>query len=447
MKKLDFFLAALKAEAHLRTAWVISIFSLVSEAPDAWRPKGSGNDDSNNYPYRVVQTPAGHFFVNPDNRDELIVIEDANAGMPIFEMKDEVDVLAGSLPNMSQDTHTTYGNLLFNAMCLVYPFGAKIPYQNGDISSSKIEEMIVERLKGTYDKEAAAWEGEGRNPKWIYVDEHLKFVNAMFSLSAYTQLCVPACSEKSMTAPPGIKELRDALLLKYKDRLHDPEIIALIDAELVAHLKEYMKGDPAMGFLSKKSFDVVRKKLFLMNGAEASLEKDNSFQLVTRSLNEGWDMNDFAALCTGSRSGSYNRGAQTELGGEAVKWLFRASSNLAVTMKDCGSRMGNYMFAAPGEEHKLLGFTALIGNDNVKIDKTNVGSYMGQRILVRSPMYCKAEKTDFCEACIGDRLANSPTGLSTAVAHYGDTFMALFMKAMHSNVLELEKLDTATAII
>lgn len=446
MKRLDFFIAALKAEAHLRTAWVISIFSLISEAPDAWKTKSTPWDPSN-YPFRVVQTPAGHFFVNPGNVDELIPIEDAPAGQPIFEMKEEVDVPAGTLINMAADTHTTYGNLLFNAMCLVHPFGNKIAYQNGDINPEKIESMIIDRLKGTNDKEAAAWEGEGRNPKWIYVDEHLMFVNAMFALGAFTQLCVPACSEKSITPPPGLIAYRDKLLAENKDRLHDPETIAKIDAELVAFLKEYLKGDSSMGMLSKKSFDVVRKKLFLMNGAEASLENDNSFQLVTRSLNEGWDMKDFPALCTGSRSGSYNRGAQTELGGEAVKWLFRASSNLAVAGKDCGSRMGNYMFAGPGEEHKLLGFTALIGQDNVKIDKTNVGQYMGQRLLIRSPMYCKMSKTDFCETCIGDRLANSPTGLSTAVAHYGDTFMALFMKAMHSNVLELQKMNFKSVIV
>lgn len=269
----------------------------------------------------------------------------------------------------------------------------------------------------------------------------------MYALSALTQLCVPACSEKSTTAPPGIRELRDKLIAENKDRLHDSATIAKIDAELVSHLKEYLKGDSSMGFLSNKSFDVVRKKLFLMNGAEASLDSDAGFNLVTRSLSEGWDMKDFAALCTGSRSGSYNRGAQTELGGEAVKWLFRAASNLAVTEDDCGSRLGNWMFAKNGEEHKLLGFTILDGQDSVKIDKENVGTYMGKRVLVRSPMYCKLPKTDFCKVCVGERLANAPTSLATAVAHYGDTFMALFMKAMHSNVLELAELDPFDVIV
>ena len=446
MKRFDFFIAALKADTHLRTAWVISAFSLISENPDAWKTS-TRQGVVVNYPYRIVQTPSGHFFVNPEKTDELVLIEDAPAGQPIFRMKEEVDAKAGMVGNLFEDVHTTYGNLLFNALCLVHPFGNKIHYLNGDIKSAEIESLIIDRLKDTDDPIARQWSGVGRDPKWIYADEHIKFMNSMFALGAFTQLCVPACSEKSMTAPPGLAELRDRLLAQNKDRLHDPAVIAKIEGELTQFLKDYLKGDSSMGFLSKKSIDVVRKKLFLMTGAEASLDKESGFNLVTRSLNEGWSMDDFAALCTGSRSGSYNRGAQTELGGEAVKWLFRASSNLGVTGKDCGSKMGNYMFAAPGEEHKLLGFTALIGTDSVKIDKTNVGEYMGKRLLIRSPMYCKFPKTDFCETCVGERLANSPQGLATAVAHYGDTFIALFMSAMHGTVLELAKLDYKTAIV
>lgn len=440
MKRYDFFIAALQAEAHLRTAWIISAFSLISEAPDAWNTNSQPGRPSN-YPFRIVQTPSGNFFVNPKNTSELVLIDDAPAGQPIFTFKEEIDVAAGTLPNIATDIHTTYGNMLFNALVLVYAFGNKILYQNGDISTNKLEDMTVELLRDT------PAEGAFRDPKFIYVDEFQKFLNAMYALSALTQLCVPACSEKSMTSPPGIRELRDRLLAENEDRLHDPATIAKIDAVLVAHLKEYLKGDSSMGFLSNKSFDVVRKKLFLMNGAEASLDSDAGFNLVTRSLNEGWDMKDFAALCTGSRSGSYNRGAQTELGGEAVKWLFRAASNLAVTEDDCGSKLGNWMFAKPGEEHKLIGFTLFDGAEKVKIDKENVGTYMGKRVLVRSPMYCKLPKTDFCKTCVGERLANAPTSLATAVAHYGDTFMALFMKAMHSNVLELAELDPFDVIV
>lgn len=434
MKRYEFFLAAMRADEYRRTAWVISAFSLIREPENEWT--------KNAYPFRIVQTKEGNYFVNPDNPQQLLPIEDAPAGEPIFQMKEKVQAKAFDIPNLKVDTLTSYGNLLYNCICLVYPFGIKIDYQEGRLSTDKIEAIIAERLRSNPKP------GETRDPNLIYADENVKYGNATGALVAYAQLCVPACSEKSMTAPPGIKEFRDKLLAENKDRLHDPATIAAIDAQLVQYLRDYLKGDSSMGFLiTNKAFDVVRKKLFLMQGAEATLDDSMDVALVTRSLSEGWDIKDLPVMNTASRSGSYNRGAQTELSGEAVKWLFRAGSNLTIASKDCGSRMGNYFFAKPGEESLLLGFTAIEGAVDTFIDKENVGQYMGKRTLLRSPMYCRLPQTDLCEACVGKRLADTPTGLAVAIADIGNVFMGLFMKAMHSNVLELAQMDVAETFV
>ena len=434
MKRYDFFLAAMRGNEYRRTAWVISAFSLIREPENEWT--------KNAYPFRIVQTKEGHFFVNPDNPQQLLPIEDAPAGEPIFVMKEKVQAKAGDIPNLKKDVLTSYGNLLYNCICLVFPFGDKVDYIEGRVSTDKVEAIIAERLTNTPPP------GTPRDPKLIYADEHVKYGDATGALVAYTQLCVPACSYKSMTAPPGIKEFRDKLLAENKGRLHDPAVIAAIDAELVKYLREYLKGDSAMGFLiTNKAFDVVRKKLFLMQGAEATLDDSLDVALVTRSLSEGWDVKDLPVMNTASRSGSFNRGAQTELSGEAVKWLFRASSNLTIAAKDCGSRLGNFFYAERGEESKLIGFTAIEGSVDTLIDKENVGTYLGKRVLLRSPMYCRLPQTDLCEACVGKRLADTPTSLSIAVADIGNVFMGLFMKAMHSNVLELAQMDVETAFV
>lgn len=434
MNRHEFFLAAMRAGEYKRTAWVISAFSLIREKDGEWT--------KNAYPYRIVQTKEGHFFCNPENPQMLLPIEDAPSGQPIFKFKEKVQAKAGDIPNLKKDITTTYGNMLYNCICLVYPFGEKIDYMEGRIKTENVEAIIAQRL---VNAEPA---GQERDPTKIYADEHVKYGNATAALVAYTQLCVPGCSYKSMTAPPGIKEFREQLLEKYKDRLHDPATIAAIDKELVDYLKAYLKGDSSMGFLlGDKPFNVVRKKLFLMQGAEATLDDSLDVALVTRSLSEGWDIKDLPVMNTASRSGSFNRGAQTELSGEAVKWQFRASSNLAITGKDCGSRMGNFFFARPGEEAKLLGFTAIEGSTDTFIDESNVGAYMGKRVLLRSPMYCRFPKTDLCEACLGKRLSDTPTSLSIAIADIGNVFMGLFMKAMHSNVLELAQMDVETAFV
>jgi len=449
MKKIDFFLAAMRAQEYKRTAWVISAFSLISEGPDDWK--------KDPYPYRIVQTPGGQLYVNPQNPEELLPIEGTVGGQPPFRMKDPVKLSFGHVENIREGDPiiTTYGNVLFNYIAVIYPFGRKIAFQTGVVTASKMESLIVDRLQDD-PKPGDPLPKAMASAAPIYVSEYLKFCDAMFGLSAYTQLCVPACTAKTITAPPGIKELRERLLEENKDRLHDPAVIAAIDQELVQYLKDWMKGDLGMGFLIKdKSFSNVRRKLYLMGGAEYGMDDNNpEVRLIRKSLSEGWDPEMFDIMNTASRSGSFSRGALTELGGEATKWLFRASSNMTVALDDCGSTLGVEVFAGKGEESKLIGFTAIIPTPGVKdeylmkkIDRENVGEYMGKRLYLRSPMYCKGPKTDFCKVCVGDKLATNPTGLSTAIAEYGSVFLTTSMKSMHNTSLVLKKMDKDSVFV
>ena len=449
MNKRDLFLKAMKAEVFRRTAWVISAFTTIAEDSDAWK--------KNPYPYRIVQGPEANYFIDPENTSQLLVIEDAPLGQPIYQMKEAITLQPGDLPNVVEAVNTNYGTALANVICLCWPFGSKIPYIAERFSAKQLEKIIAKRLK---DNPKDPTE---RDDYHIYVDEYLKYTDAAFSLVAYSQLCVPAHTEKSLIQCPGIYDLRDKLLEQYKDRLHDPSVIAVIDSALIAYYKDWLKGDDSLGFLiSKKSIDIVRKRLFMMHGAETGLEEKVDVVLIKNSLSQGWDMNAFPAMNDSLRAGSYNRGQQTELGGVAVKELLRASSNLRITEDDCGSVLGVDILAEKGEEDKLVGFTAIerwstktamsaggpqVTYQQTKITDENVGNYLGKVVTLRSPMFCHLEKTDYCRTCVGDKLATSPTGLPTVVSAYGSTFLSLFMSAAHSKGLSIAKMDFQKAII
>lgn len=436
MNKRDYFLAAMKAEEFRRAAWVISAFALVHEDPDHWK--------KDNYPYRIVQQPTGMWFVNPENRDQLIQIEGTTANEPIYRAGEWVTVLKSEIPNLTQDRATvTYGNLLVNYTSVIWPFGpTKFKFQLDEITAESLEKQILPRFRNTPK------EGEERSDKFIYVDEYLKFANSMFYLGSLSQLFVPAGSRKAMTVDPAVYKLRDKLVEENKDRLHDPAIIAKIDAELVKHDKAWIKGDAAEHFLlSGKSYNIVRKKLFLQMGAEMGLDESPTVDYIKPSLAEGWDISKFPAMNNSLRAGSFNRGAQTMLGGESVKWLLRASSNMAVTDVDCGSKLGNEVILDDENKSRYYGFSLVGQNGPIKINEESVGAYLGKRVMVRSPMYCKMPKTDFCQICVGDRLAANPTALSSAVAAYGSAFLSLFMASAHAKALLLTKMDYRTAII
>ena len=142
----------------------------------------------------------------------------------------------------------------------------------------------------------------------------------------------------------------------------------------------------------------------------------------------------------GSRAGSYSRGAETMLGGEQVKWLLRTSSNMRITQKDCGSRLGYRMQVTPTTIKQLVGFSIVTQEGYETItSQSQAESYLGQYVTRRTPMYCKLSKTDYCEICCGMNLSANPTALSMAVSEYGSVFMTIMMKKMHVSDLSVQK--------
>ena len=192
----------------------------------------------------------------------------------------------------------------------------------------------------------------------------------------------------------------------------------------------------------------MRRKLFLMAGAETGLDENSvKANLIQNSLQEGWDISQFPDMNNSLRAGSFNRGSQTQLGGVSVKWLLRASSNMNVTADDCGSRLGNVVQVGKENLHRLVGFSMVTQEGHKRIkSKDEAGAYLGKKLLMRSPMYCKLTKTDYCKVCVGERLTVNPDGLSIAVSDYGSAFLASYMKAMHGKNLQTAKMNLETAL-
>ncbi len=417
------------AQEYRRRAWVMSAFALTREDPEAWKKEP--------YAYRIVQMTTGFSFVDPANENQLTRIEDAKPGEPLFKFLEKIVLKKGATPNVDRDLETTYGNVLLNCIVLVYPFGDKVPFVTGRINPTQLEKIILPRIKDTPP------EGAVRDPKWLYTDEYLKFADAAFSLAGFNQLCVPAATEKTMQAAPGIHEYRAKLIEENKDRLHDQAVIAYIDAKLVEYDKAYLKGDASEGFLiSKKSTEIVRKKQYGMHGAEVGLTESVDVDLIQNSLSEGWDINKFPAMNNSLRAGSFNRGKQTELGGASAKEIARASSNLAVTDKDCGSQLG-YSMDIDGQNYKeLIGFWLVGGKEPIHVpDEEAAKKYVGKTVARRTPLFCQLKNTDYCACCVGDTLAANPTALPVAVSEIGSAFLYIFMSAAHAKKLAVTKLN------
>jgi hypothetical protein len=431
MNKRDYFLAALKAGCGRKRGWVISVFAVTDEGAERWK-----NDP---YQFRIVRTPKAIFFVNQNK--ELEPIDDVDPTKPLFVRNEAISLAINDMANVFDPIRTTYGNCLANDVLLCWPFGKKVPFITGRFSTGVIEDAILSKI--TDDVQPGV---SGEDPNAIYINEYLKYVDGTVYLTNFTQLFTPAGTEKTMTFHPLRNELKKRLLEENKDRLHDPAVVALIEAELVKLDKEWLKGDRGEDFYIKgKSFNIVRKKLGGMYGAEPGLEEKVEVDLISNSLSEGWDLKKFASMNNAQRAGSFNRGAQTELGGEAVKALLRASSNINIVKGDCGTKLGKPIDVDGSNYKQLVGRSVQLKEGPILVDAESAKAYVGRRVMVRSPQFCHSPLTDRCEVCMGKNLADNPDGASVAISNVGSTFLAIFMSAAHSKGTTVAKMDLMSA--
>ncbi len=432
MDKATYFLQALQAQAHHTRAWVLRAFSRFQEAPESWR--------GDTAPYRLVHTPDGYFFVDPANKDALIPIEGADPTRALFSATETLTIAPSSVGFFPAGGLTTYGNLLFNAV-VFSAVGNKLGFFNDAVNMGAIENRLAEMIVD--DPKDGSTVPEGK----VSVQEYLRFCNAMGYLQEFTQLFTQGLTEKAITPPPGLAQKKAELLEKYKDKLNDPLTQTKIYNELVAFDSDYLKGDPSEKFLiSGKSRSTVRRKLFLMQGAEAGLTNTQELPLITNSLVEGWQKEKIPQMIDVLRAGSFDRGSETELGGVEAKWIMRSTSNVRVVDKDCETKLGKVTLVRKRSANKLVGRYISVNDKPVLIETPEQAqALVGQTVTVRAPHYCAYKYTDYCSVCLGVKLASNKDGVSMAATARGGGFLGIFLGAMHAKVMQSARLDVESA--
>jgi hypothetical protein len=304
---------------------------------------------------------------------------------------------------------------------------------------SRVEDYVAPLLQDTPTDESK------RDPSKYYVDEYVKFVNALQFISNLAQLTAISATPKALVAPPGIKAFKAQLLEKYKGKLHDPVELSKFEDELLAYDKEFLKDDPAFGsFLSGKILHTARKKMFLNIGADKGFTDSLEVIPVTNSLEEGWptDPTEYTAMMNSLRSGSFSRGAETVKGGVSAKVLLRAANNYTIQDTDCQTKLGITRLYDDKVIGKLIGRYVIVNGSATLIEsEEQARQYLDKKILVRSPMYCRLEGPNLCRICAGEKLFKFPTGITIPLTEISSIILATSLKAMHSNVLSTAKIE------
>ena len=428
MHKHRYFIEGIKAKRYTESTWVIKALT-VGELPY--------DDETIEYrPFDLVlkREDNSYLFYNPAT-SQLESLEGTAPGSPPLRHDEAILLKVGDLPNIKAPTKTSVGNVIANVYTLIHCFGSKVEFQVGKLTPNRILNQIEGRVQPTPPKSVA------RNPETIYIDELLVFLDQISALEAFWGICVPTGSPKSMGIDPAIIVERDRLLALHADRLDDPVVVTQIENQLIAMDKKSFEGDVAQDFfIGGKSFNVIRKKSYIMVGLESGL--GDKPQVIKASLQEGFDPSLIPASADAARAASYARGALTAQGGELVNYLYRIFQNTKIVVGDCGTKRGlPYLVTEKSTARLVNRFYIDTNGKTVLINQANVKTLVGKKITLRSPGYCVAPNANFCANCLDSFFALAPHTLHTEASKPGSVIMNDQMKAMHGRESKVALFD------
>lgn len=373
------------------------------------------------------------------NKDfTLVKLDNTSKDKPAYTMGDKFKITKEYMENLSSDTETYLGRILVNKLMLADVFGNKIPFIDKPIRSGLLEDIIAKEMFN--DR--------------ITVPEYLEFIKVVSYMHGLSRITTIAATPKTMLPPKGIESFKKKLIAEFKDMygedwVKDRAKIVEFETALKAFDAEWLAGDPTLGKLtSGKVKDGARAKMYLTFGAERGFDKKSGkANLVTNSLLEGFpkDKDLLTDMFNTSRSGSFDRGKETQKGGAAAKDILRAVSSLTISDKDCGTYIGKTVNITEAN------FKYLVNRYLVQPDKTSKlitdGSvYVGKTVTMRSPQYCKELNNQLCPICVGKAIADYKKGISILVTDISAILLATSMAAMHFKTIQTMTYEITEAI-
>lgn len=331
-----------------------------------------------------------------------------------------------SAQGLEKPIETTAGRFLLNVLLLEIPFGDTFTYINKAGFDLKGLEASISKL---------LMEGK------LKVEQYKRYVDNLFFIGHFTELCVPNFTRASLTTTPDMKKLKEELFKKYEGRLEDPEVIMEIENALISADKAYLKDDEAMRFyapLGGKPFNIARKKMYCTVGGIEAFSKDSGkYTFIRNSLAEGWDASQMPAYANEIRKGSYNRGHETQLGGAQTKYIVRVFQDLVLSEEDCHSHRGLMVDFSKYPVKEYIGRYIKDKSQWVEITAENMSKYSEGRYLMRSPMYCKTQH-GLCKVCAGRMFSKlDAKHVSMYIVDISSTFTTMALKLMHGSKLEM----------
>lgn len=401
-----------------------------------------------------VYVKGNQFFFQHNGKEE--VITDATFDFnPLFDKDELLEVSPDVHPFIPEKITTTFGILLCNIILFYEVFdNGGVSYVNGEIT----EKVIKKLISNTLVDQILPTDEQARDPNWkpVYPEGKYDYTKAIEKfarhgnyLQGFDVYWIRSSCIEALSPSKAVLALKEELFAKHKDELDDPVVFTDIVKQCVAlDMIEQMSSYNATFYTKSKFIEDNRKRMFIAFGVENDPESGTMVNL-TRSLNDGYDMERIYNYVNSTVSGASDRGKATGEGGSEVKNTIQLlGGTKAHPESDCGTTVTEKVFITEYNKDYWVGSYFNSSPKSVQgtsITKENVDSLVGTYVNMRVPAFCLQPNSDFCRVCLGDILGSNADQMTAAITRIPTNFMLTRMKAYHSAGNQSTKLDLKKA--
>ncbi|UPT53841.1 hypothetical protein [Vibrio phage phiKT1019] len=425
--KHEYLKLCFKMRCYQKKAWLLSVFTKLSDGEDTKRILSK-------IKFALHRDEEGYYFFKEDGSTERV---EGDLSGPFCYKDERITIDADFDPRVKEPLETTLGILLVNRVVFYEALKDNTPYHNKSMNGGDVKKIISTVMVDNPE------EGEVVPPGKCSVDDCHKVTKQFNYLMGLNNVFCKAASVQALTVDPELLKFKAKLLEEHPDSLHDPIKASWIIDQLVAKDMEIqLNGDSKDFFINKKFIDNARKRMFIAFGAEQDWNT-GEYTFLSKSLDDGWDVDRLEMYINTSIAGSYDRGKATGEGGAAVKDIQRLTSRITIPEEDCKTAVyedvhmtedqmklwvGSYYVSASGELKRWMGVeNNLVGSD----------------LKFRTPNVCGTSEGNYCKVCVGDALSEAADALSMECSDIATGFMLQRMKGMHVSSMSVKSYTLA----
>lgn len=333
---------------------------------------------------------------------------------------------------------TTVGRYIFNMFTLPVSYLKKFGYHNKPITGKTMGDLESLMVNMILTKE-------------MLPEEYLTYMRKAEWMSGASLLYTsPSFDVSTIDNLPEIMTMKETLIAEYKDKIADGDknVLSMISDRLVAEAKKIMENDPDKYRTIEWSnagvykIDQNYRKTNIATGLQRKPSNQNDYFYVDSNYADGLAKKDYAMNSNLAIIGGLSRGLDSAESGYSSKKILGAMSTWAVDkdLDDCGT--AHYLEIEIPKGYDTFFYYRWVkdGDNLIMLTSDNIQNYIGKKIKLRSPLYCKSEKV--CKKCAGDfleRIGINYEGL--AAFEIADTLVNAMMKAFHDSSIKSNHID------